>query len=76
MYQHFTSNYLLHFLTLFSYQYVVLTVINFQGDTKGSARGADGSGKNDMIGTQLGSDAQVTYGTQLGSDAQVSSEFS
>ncbi|XP_022893090.1 nuclear transcription factor Y subunit B-10-like [Olea europaea var. sylvestris] len=41
-----------------------------EGDTKGSARGADGSGKNDMIGTQLGSDAQVTYGTQLGSDAQ------
>ncbi|KAL2526360.1 Nuclear transcription factor Y subunit B-8 [Abeliophyllum distichum] len=41
-----------------------------EGDTKGSARGADGSGKKDMVGTQLGSDAQVTYGTQLGSDTQ------
>ncbi|CAA3030829.1 nuclear transcription factor Y subunit B-1 isoform X1 [Olea europaea subsp. europaea] len=42
------------------------------GDAKGSARGGDGSGKKDMVGTQLSSDTQVTYGTQLGSDTQKS----
>ncbi|XP_022877787.1 nuclear transcription factor Y subunit B-1-like isoform X1 [Olea europaea var. sylvestris] len=41
-----------------------------EGDAKGSARGGDGSGKKDMVGTQLSSDTQVTYGTQLGSDTQ------
>ncbi|KAG6389207.1 hypothetical protein SASPL_150666 [Salvia splendens] len=32
-----------------------------EGDTKGSARGADGAPKRDTIGTQLGSDAQFTH---------------
>lgn len=32
-----------------------------QGDTKGAARGADGAPKRDTVGTQLSSDAQVTY---------------
>ncbi|KAL1532795.1 Nuclear transcription factor Y subunit B-10 [Salvia divinorum] len=32
-----------------------------EGDTKGSARGADGAPKRDAVGTQLGSDAQFTH---------------
>ncbi|KAL8517937.1 hypothetical protein ACS0TY_009296 [Phlomoides rotata] len=32
-----------------------------EGDNKGPARGADGSAKKDTLGTQLGSDAQVTF---------------
>ncbi|XP_020547214.1 nuclear transcription factor Y subunit B-10-like [Sesamum indicum] len=32
-----------------------------EGDTKGPARGADGSAKKDTIGTQLGSDAQFAH---------------
>nr|AGG09672.1 transcription factor NFYB [Salvia miltiorrhiza]AGG09673.1 transcription factor NFYB [Salvia miltiorrhiza] len=32
-----------------------------EGDTKGSARGADGAPKRDTVGTQLGSDAQFAH---------------
>lgn len=40
-----------------------------QGDTKGPARGADGSTKKDMTGAQLSSDAQVSFGTIISSRA-------
>ncbi|KAG6391050.1 hypothetical protein SASPL_148797 [Salvia splendens] len=41
---------------------VTVRVVTYgQGDTKGSARGADGAHKRDTIGTQIGSDAQVTF---------------
>ncbi|KAL0382624.1 UNVERIFIED_CONTAM: Nuclear transcription factor Y subunit B-8 [Sesamum calycinum] len=39
-----------------------------EGDTKGPARGADGSAKKDTIGTQLGSDAQPREQNMVGAE--------
>lgn len=47
-------------LTWFGCKHVTKYELYAQGDTKGPARGADGSAKKDALGTQLGSDAQVT----------------
>ncbi|KAK6136310.1 hypothetical protein DH2020_029931 [Rehmannia glutinosa] len=45
-------------------------VTYLQGDTKGSVRGTDGSAKKDATGTQLHSDAQVTFAFSFSSLTQ------